>query len=167
MTLSLYTLDKNLRHFLAAFILLLTVAVSTGLLFVYHTTTIETDGIIERYNGSQVDEDFSIPDEYPKSLFEMLLNTHNHLFGFAFIFLCIGILFYFNSIIGGGWKYFLMIEPFFSIILTFGGLWLIRYVDTSFVFLVLISAILTYLSYYIIIGIILYELLFKSKLNPE
>ena len=95
MSIVLYKLDKTIRHFLASFILLLSVAVSTGLLFIYHTTSIETDGIIERYNGSEVDEDFAIPEEFPKSIFEMLLNTHNHLFGFAFIFFCIGTLFYF------------------------------------------------------------------------
>ncbi len=165
MPIVLYKLDKTFRHFLASFILLLSVAVSTGLLFVYQTTSIETEGIIERYNGSEVDEDFAIPEEFPKSIFEMLLNTHNHLFGFAFIFLCVGTLFYFNTVITSGWKYFLLVEPFFSILLTFGGLWLVRFVDTSFVLLVFISAILTYLSYYIICFILLYELIIKARIS--
>ena len=88
-----------MRHFLAAFVILLSVAVTTGLIFVYETTSYESNEVVERYNGSPKSDDFEIPLEYPKSTFEMLLNTHNHLFGFAVIFVCIGILFYFNSTI--------------------------------------------------------------------
>lgn len=167
MPIVLYKLDKSLRHFLAAFIMLLTLAVSSGLIFIFHTTSFESNGVVERYNGSVESKDFEIPDEYPKSLFEMLLNTHNHLFGFAIIFFCIGIVFYFNSVITSGWKYILLVEPFFSILFTFGGLWLIRFVDVSFVWLVFLSAFLTYLSYLIICVVLLYELLIKARLSSE
>ena len=92
----------------------------------------------------------------------MLLNTHNHLFGFAVIFVCIGILFYFNSTLDSGWKYFLLVEPFFSIVFTFGGLWLIRFVNPLFIWVVFTAAFLTYLSYYIMSIVLLYELLIKS-----
>lgn len=162
MTIKLFKLDKTLRHFLAAFILLLSFAVSTGLGFIYHTTAYEKEGVVERYRGSDVSAEFEIPDQFPKSMFEMLLNTHNHLFGFAFIFLAIGTIFYFNSIVTNSWKYFLMVEPFVSVLFTFTGLWLIRFVETSFIYVVFLSAVLTYVSFYLMAFISFYELLFKA-----
>jgi hypothetical protein len=163
MSVKLYELDKTLRHFLASFIILLSIAVLVGLVFVYHTTSFKEDGVVERYSGSAVTENFEIPDEYAKSVFEMLLNTHNHLFGFAFIFLALGIIFYFNSIINNNWKYFLLTEPFLSVLLTFGGLWLIRFVDRLFIHIVIISAVLTYAGFFIMSAVLLYELLVKAK----
>lgn len=160
----LSNLPKTLRHFLAAFLLLLSIATSVGLIFINETTAIAPEGISEHYNGSDISGDeFDIPESYPKSVKEMLLNTHNHLFGFAFIFLSVGILFFFNSIISGFWKYLLMVEPFFSVILTFGGLWLLRFANPMFVYLVIIFAILTYLSFFLMVFVLLYELLIKKE----
>ena len=136
MSVKLYRLDKTMRHFLAAFVLLMTLAVSTGLVLVYHTTSYSKDGVVERYRGSENTDEFDIPAQFPKSRFEMLLNTHNHLFGFSIIFLVVGFIFYFNSIITGGWKYLLLIEPFISVLITFSGLWFIRFYDTFFIYFV-------------------------------
>ena len=164
MQIKLYNLDRILRHFLAALVLLLMSATFTGLAFVYQTTQFNKTGVTERYNGSIVDpdDDLDVPENYPKSLHELLLNTHNHLFGFAFIFLSIGFIFYFNSAISGAWKYFLMVEPFLSVLLTFSGFWVMRFIDPSFVYIVFISAALTYGTLFFMASILLYELLLKK-----
>lgn len=162
----LYQLDPTLRHFLAAFTLLLSIATAVGLTFVYQTTRMQFSGVIERYNGSDfetLDETIDIPENYPKSISEMLLNTHNHLFGFSLIFLSMGILFYFNSFITGKWKSILLIEPFISVFITFASMWGMRFIAPAFVYLLLFTAILTYLSFFVMAAIILYELLiYKS-----
>lgn len=164
MTIVLYKLEKTFRHFVASFILLMTISVSTGLVLVYQTTSYTDSGVVERYKGSLItDDELDIPDQYPKSEFEMLLNTHNHLFGFSVIFLCIGSIFYFNSTITNGWKYFLLIEPFISVLITFSGLWLIRFLDPLFVYFVFAAAVISYLSYFFMTTIILYELLLKPN----
>jgi hypothetical protein len=135
-----------------------------GLTFISQTTNYSPKGAIERFNGSQqsADDDLGIPDKYPKSITEMLMTTHNHVIGFSFIFLSIGIIFYFNSLVEGFWKKFLMFEPLFSIIVSFGSIWLMRFVDKNFVYLTILSAVLMYVSYFIMAGITVYELKFKG-----
>ncbi len=165
MQTKLYKLDKTLRHFLASFVILLMIATITGLAFVYQTTQFKKEGVSERYQGSiiELDDEFEIPENYPKPLLEMLLNTHNHLFGFAFIFLGIGFIFYFNSTISGIWKYIFMVEPFLSALLTFLGLWALRFINLFFVYVVFVSALLTYGALFLMSLILVYELLLKKN----
>ena len=155
---------RPLRLFLAGFLFLMTSAVSTGLIFLYTTTGFSMSGTIEHYRGSPVegDEIFSEREKYEKPASELLLTTHNHLFGFSFIFLFLGIIFYFNTTITGRFKTFLLVEPFVSTWLTFGGIWGIRYLHAGFVAVSLVGAILTYLSYYFVTAVIIIEM-FKLK----
>ena len=51
MSKRLYELDKALRYFLASFVLLLTIAVSTGFIFIFQTTSFSNTGVVERYSG--------------------------------------------------------------------------------------------------------------------
>ena len=163
MNFVLTDLDKTARHFLAAFLFLITIATTVGLFYIYETTSMTKDGVNARYNGSTItDEEFDIPDQYPKSIQDLLLNTHNHLFGFAIIFFLVGGLFYFNSTINGRWKYFLIVEPFISVFITFTFLWFLRFAHTAFVYIVFIAGVLTYLSLYLMISILVYELIIKT-----
>ncbi len=166
MNIKLYKLDCTLRHFLAAFISLLMSATMLGLAFVYQTTQFEKSGVVERYNGSSVelDDEMDVPESYPKSAIELLLNTHNHLFGFSFIFLSLGMLFYFNTILSGFWKYVLMVEPFLSVLLTFSSIWAVRFIHPDFVYVTIISAFFTYGALFVMGTILLYELLFKKEI---
>ena len=95
----------------------------------------------------------------------MVLTAHNHINTFAIISLLIGIIFYFNSIINSKLKFFLIIEPFISTILTFLSLFLIRYVSESYVYIVILSGIAMYISWIGMIMISLYELSLKSLLR--
>ena len=92
----------------------------------------------------------------------MLLTTHNHIISFALIFFLIGIIFYFNTIITGKIKFFLLIEPLISTIFTFSSLWGIRFIDKSFILITILSSSILYLSFYFIVLILLYELLIKK-----
>jgi hypothetical protein len=166
MQIKLYKLDRTQRHFLAAFVSLLMIATLLGLAFVYQTTQFEKSGVVERYNGSGVDSDaeMDVPESYPKSAIELLLNTHNHLFGFSFVFFSLGMLFYFNSTLAGFWKYVLMVEPFLSVLLTFSSIWAMRFIHPDFVFVTLISAFFTYAALFVMGIILLYELLYKKEI---
>lgn len=124
------------------------------------------EGTVERWNGSELSEEtgsFAIAEEYPKPAAEMLITTHNHLFGFAFIFLSIGLVFYFNSTLTGAIKKFLLIEPFISAVITFGSIWLMRFYHDSFVYLTVLSAIFLYSSYFIMYFVCIYELNIKKS----
>ena len=93
--------------------------ITTGLAYIYLTTQATPSGSIEQFNGSEIIDD-DIPENFPKPYENMLLTTHNHVSTFAIINLLIGIIFYFNSIVMGKLKTFLLLEPFISTILTFG-----------------------------------------------
>ena len=165
MNISLNRFEPLLKKFVTAYIIVVTIGLSLGLYFVNHTTDMTPSGAVERFNGSQPaeDDEFAIPENYPKPLSELLTTTHNHILGFSFIFGSIGFIFYFNSRVKRFWKAFLMIEPFVSIVLSFGSIWLMRYIHPNFVYITIISAILLYLSFYTMITVSLIDMWSKEN----
>ena len=155
-------LEQSMKYFLIMFLITISAGIFTGLCYIYYTSNIAADSIAERYAGTVVDE-YEIPENFPKSLENMIQTTHEHVNSFAIISLLIGMIFYFNSIINGKLKLFFMIEPFFSTIITFLSLWLIRYSNISFTYLVIISSGLMYLCWYIMILVSIYELIYKKN----
>jgi len=166
MNIKLYQLESSLKKFLSAFVIVLSIGVIMGLAYLSQTTSYSTKKTIERFNGSQInidDEMVDIPDTYPKPVSEMLLSTHNHIIGFSLLFFAIGFIFYFNSVINGSWKLFLIIEPLVSTIVTFGSIWGMRFITKEFVYLAALSSTLIYLSFFTMSTVILYELIFKKN----
>ena len=160
--LYLKNLDCDAKYFLSAFLITLCIGISIGLFYVYLTTDMTPTGSIEQFNGSEVLED-DIPYKFPKPIENMILTTHDHILSFAMISFLIGAIFYFNSTITGNFKTILLIEPFLSSLLMFGSLWIMKYLNSDFVLLMIISAVATYVSWYIMIGTSLYELLKKRS----
>ena len=160
-SIKLINLDKDFKFFLSCFLFTMLIGIFLGLGFIYYTTDMNIQGTIEHYNGSEVLDD-EIPEEFPKPLEAMILTTHAHVNSFALISLIIGTIFYFNSIISGKIKLLLMVEPFFGTLITFLSMWFLRYLNESFVYLVLLSGFLMYLFWIIMVVLSLYELLFKK-----
>ena len=160
--ISLHQLPAKLKLLLLLMVVNLTVGVGIGLYYVANTTELTPAGTAEHFSGSEIDVEFAIPEKYPKPVSELLITTHNHILSLTLIFLVIGGIFYFNSTITGGLKTFLIAEPFISILTTFGGIWLIRFVHPAFVYLVIPSGILMYTCYFIMTGVLFYELGLKK-----
>ena len=158
----LQQLPAQIKLLLFFTVLNLTFGVSIGLYYVAITTQLSPAGTTEHFSGSEIDAEFDIPEKYPKPVLELLTTTHNHILSLTLIFLVIGGIFYFNSSISGRMKTFLIAEPFISILITFGGIWLIRFVHPAFSYLVIISGILMYGCYFIMAGVLLYELGLKK-----
>ncbi|MCF8259385.1 MAG: hypothetical protein K9J12_01310 [Melioribacteraceae bacterium] len=161
----LHQFDPTLKNFLFSLLFLLLVGISVGILFINQTTSFNAAGAKERFNGSEVADEFDIPEHYPKPYSEMLLTTHNHLFGFAFIIGIAGTIFYFNSIITGKLKKLLLYELPFSVLTTFGSIWLLKYVHPNFVYLTIVSSMLLYFSLFVVIFVSMFELKFKKSHN--
>ncbi len=160
--IKLYQLPRAIKLLLMLTVLNLTVGVGIGLYYVSNTTHLSPEGTAEQFRGSSVDNNFDIPEKFPKPTSELLTTTHNHIISMTSIFFIMGGIFYFNSIITGFWKSFFIAEPFFSILATFGGIWLIRFIHSSFSYLVMVSGVLMYLSFFIMAGTIIYELSHKK-----
>jgi len=161
--MKLCQLDNILKYFLSLFLIVMTIGVTIGLIYVRTTTNISTKGTVHQYAGSETKDEFDIPVHYPKPISDMLMTTHNHIISFAMIFGMIGLLFYFNSMITGMWKFALMAEPLISTLITFGSIWGIRFIAPEFAYITMISGILMYLTYYVMVSIMLYELLLYSE----
>jgi len=161
----LYQLSNQVKYLMTAFLLVLITGVSVGLIYVMETTSFSMKGTNEHYAGSKMTDELDIPEKYPKNFEGMLLITHTHLISFAFIFLAMGAIFLMNTVITGDWKTFLIVEPFLSVLGTFGSIWGIRYLSEFFSLTVMIFGLLTYLTFYFMAGILLYELLFKKNIN--
>ena len=156
--IKLYQLPKGIKLLLLLTVLNLMVGVGVGLYYVANTTHLSLEGTSEQFRGSILEDEFDIPEKFPKPIAELLTTTHNHIISMTFIFFIMGGIFYLNSIITGFWKTFFIAEPFFSILATFGGIWLIRFIHPSFAYLVMVSGVLMYLSFFIMAGTIIYEL---------
>ncbi len=163
MEFELYRFKKPLKRFLTFFLTTLTCGMIVGLVYLNQTTSLSADGTINRISGSQQEAGFDIPDYYPKPVSELLITTHNHIISFALILFVIGGLFYFNTIVNGFWKNFLMIEPLISVLVTFGSIWGLRFISTDFIYITIVSSLLLYTSYFVIVFIILYDLNFKNS----
>ncbi len=162
MNLSLIEFDSTIKNFLTIYLLVVAIGVLVGLTYLGITSNTSKKGIVERYNGSNIESELDIPEQFPKGIGEMLVTTHNHILGLATLLLSLGLIIYFSSI-NNKLKNILMFEPLVSLLITFGSIWLVRYVHNDFVYLTIISAVLMYSSIFLSIGISVYELKFKKE----
>ena len=158
------TIDKwsyPLRLMTACFLVVLSVGFVTGIRFVGETDSTTPEGLIEHYNGNEQDEDVMVM-KFKKSAQEMLTIVHTHILSMSMLFFLTGFLLA-QTPINERLKLFLIIEPFASILLTFGGLYLIWFGVEWFRYVVIFSGIAMTLAYSAAVFIILkYLQLFKS-----
>lgn len=155
------TLPKEIKLLIGAFIIVLSIGFYTGLLFVSETSTANPNGIEEQYLGNEDDEDATVM-KFKKSEKEMLSIVHSHVLSMSIIFFLLGgvlSLTKLNKML----KLFLMIEPFFSVVLTFGGLYLLWKGMLWMKYVVMFSGTLMTLTFTLSVLIILYQL-FQKKL---
>ncbi len=62
MIVSLKSLERSLKIFLSVYIAIITIGVTTGLVFLKHTTSFSPSGAIERFNGNIDEEDLLYAD---------------------------------------------------------------------------------------------------------
>ena len=147
------TWSYPLRVMTACFLVVLSVGFFTGIRFVGETDSTTPDGIIEHYNGNEQDEDVMVM-KFKKSAQEMLTIVHTHILSMSMLFFLTGFLLA-QTPINERLKLFLIIEPFASILLTFGGLYLIWFGVEWFRYVVIFSGIAMTLAYSAAVIIIL------------
>ena len=155
---TLSSLEKPIKTLIALYLIVSSIGVSLGLSYVYLTTEMSPSGISDRYLGSDSDWE----PRLPKTFIDLVSHTHSHVVIFSIIFFILGALFSLNSIVKGAWKSFLMFEPFFSIVITFGGFFVLRLLGGLFSYVIIISSLLMYFCFYAMVFILLYDL-FRVK----
>ncbi|WP_299888849.1 hypothetical protein [uncultured Lacinutrix sp.] len=157
----IYTFPKELKLLLIAFVIVLSIGFFTGLLFVNETSTANPNGIEEQYLGNEDNED-AIEMKFKKTDKQMLNIVHSHILSMALIFFLLGLILS-TTQLQYRYKVFLMVEPFISVILTFGGIYFLWKGITWMKYVVMISGTLMTLSFSFSALIILRQLLLQKK----
>ncbi|MCF7567034.1 hypothetical protein L3X37_01475 [Sabulilitoribacter arenilitoris] len=153
-------LPKEIKLLIGAFIIVLSIGFYTGLLFVGETSSANPNGIEEHYLGNEDDENAKVM-RFKKSDKEMLTLVHNHILSMSIIFFLVGLLVAITKL-NGKLKLFLIIEPFISVILTFGGLYLLWTGMLWMKYIVMFSGILMTLTFVTSTAIVLIQVLQKK-----
>jgi hypothetical protein len=123
------------------------VGYTTSLLFVHHTTGMTPPGVAAHYRGS----DSTATDaamQFSKSFGEMLTITHTHLLSMAAIFVFSGIALGLCERPSERWRRLLIVEPFVALLVSFVAMWLMRYADPRFSWLLAISSAVMAATFY-------------------
>jgi hypothetical protein len=155
------TLPRELKLLIATFIIVLSIGFYTGLLFVSDTSSANPNGIEEQYLGNESDED-AVVMKFKKSSKEMLSLVHNHTLSMSVIFFLVGLLISITKL-PAKLKLFLMIEPFLSVMLTFGGVYLLWDGMVWMKYVVMFSGTLMTLTFILATVIIMAQLFQKEK----
>ncbi len=151
---------KELRFMVSAFVLTLSIGFYTGLNFVDKTTSLKSSGIVENYLGNEDVEDAETM-KFKKSHKEILTLIHNHILSMSIIFLILGGLVACTSA-PKRWRLVLMIEPFLSIVLTFGGIYILWKGVLWFKYIIMLSGLFMTLSFLLATFFIVKDCLFSK-----
>ena len=133
------------------------VGYTTSLLFIYHTTRMTPLGVAEHYRGSDpAASDAAM--QFPKTYQEMLTITHTHLLAMAAIFAFSGLALALCDRPSPRWRRLLIVEPFVALLVSFASMWLMRYADPRFSWLLSLSSLLMALTFYVQSFFVLREL---------
>ena len=152
---------KEIKLLIAAFLVTLSIGFYSGIRFVNDTSNSNPQGIEERYLGNENDEAASVM-KFKKSRGEVMTMVHNHILSLSVIFFLLsGILA--TTSTNRKLKSFLMIEPFASILCTFGGIYFMWTGVTWMKYVVMISGVFMTISFLLSTIFILKGLLSKSQ----
>lgn len=130
------------KKLVLTFVMVAFVGVVLGTVFIEATTHLTPRGVVEQYKGIGEDRMEEVKElKFPKPFKDMLTTTHNHILGLSPLFLIVGFL-YLQLGRQEPWRVAVAIEPLISLILTFGGLWVMRYFWSPFVYVVILSGTL-------------------------
>lgn len=159
----IHSLPVYVKQFLVAFVIVLSIGYFTGLQFVRQTESDHPAGIEENYLGNEDIDDAAVM-KFKKGEREMLTIIHTHILSISFIFVLLGGLVAITSL-PRKLKAFLMIEPFVSIVLTFGGIYLMWAGVLWMKWVVMISGTLMTLVFIASALLVLIQLLKRSNIN--
>ncbi|MGE5802836.1 MAG: hypothetical protein ACM358_11305 [Gemmatimonadota bacterium] len=158
MTWTWATVPRPIRTLARWIAIVQLVGYTTSLVFVWHTTRLVPAGVANRYRGAAVDSVDSGAMQFPKSFGEMLTITHTHVLSMAVIFAITGLGVALCARLSERRRRFLIVEPFCALLVSFSAMWLMRYVDGRFAWLLEASSALLAITFYIQSFLILREL---------
>ena len=157
----IYKLSQEIKLLISTFLIVLSIGFYSGLLFVNETSSTSVSGIQENYLGNENDEQAQVM-KFKKPEKEMLSIIHSHVLSMSMIFFLLGLVLSITKL-PRSLKLFLMIEPFLSIILTFGGIYLLWKDLLWMKYVVMFSGTLMTMTFTASVLIILFQLVKSEK----
>lgn len=154
------SMPRQFRLFVVCFVLVLNLGFFTGFNFVRVTTSMNAGGIEQNYLGNEEDEDAE-EMYFKKSEKEVLTLIHNHILSLSLIFFVLGGLLYITNT-PDNLKYFLIYEPFVSLVLTFGGIYILWKGVIWFKYVIMLSGMAMVVSV-----LLMSALLIRTCLYPK
>ena len=149
----IYSLPKEFKNLVVPFILVLSIGYFVSILLVDHTSSLSPTGIEENYLGNESKDPQNIY-KFKKTKYQIYNLLHSHIISMSMIFFITGLLLLITDL-NYYFKMFLIIEPFVSILITFGGIYLLWNGVTWMKYVIFISstimAIVFLISCYIIL----------------
>ena len=156
---------KEVKLLITAFIITLSIGFFTGINFVKATSTFQVKGIETNYLGNE--KEIDAPEmQFKKSKKEILTLVHNHILSMSIIFLLLGGILSLTTV-NKKLKKILLLEPFISIVLTFGGIYILWSGVLWFKYIIMISGILMVTSFVLSAFLILKESIFLNKVTSK
>lgn len=158
---SVRQLPKHVKAFVFAFLIALSFGYFTGFKMLVGSTHLTPAGIETNYLGNEDDEEAE-EFKFKKSEREIISVIHSHSISFALIFFALGALFL-GVDIPIKLKRALLVEPFISVIITFGGIWLLWKGVVWMKYVIIASGVAITLSFVLMVLILGYQLLQKPR----
>lgn len=159
---NLSQLSYELKALITAFIVVLSIGFYSGIRFVKETDSQTPDGVYENYLGNEDNEQAEV-FKFKKTNRELISIVHSHIISMALIFFSIGGILSMIPLKNRKFKLFITIEPFVSILLTFGGIYLMWMGVEWMRYIVVLSGILMTLCYTASVFIIFRTLIVPKK----
>jgi len=141
----IHQFPKEVKLLIGVFVLVISIGYYTGLAFVHETTENTPTGIEEHYLGNEADEE-AIKMKFKKKKQSLITLIHNHVISLSMLFFVLSFLVSLTSY-NRTLKKVVMLEPFASIVVSFGGIYFMWLGYTSLKYIVMISGILMTLSF--------------------
>ena len=157
----IYSLPKEFKNLVVPFILVLSIGYFVSILLVDHTSSLSPTGIEENYLGNESKDPQDIY-KFKKTKYQIYNLLHSHIISMSIIFFITGLLLLITDL-NYYFKMFLIIEPFVSILMTFGGIYLLWNGVTWMKYVIFISSTIMAIVFLISCYIILLQSLSKKS----
>ena len=157
----IYSLPKEFKNLVVPFILVLSIGYFVSILLVDHTSSLSPTGIEENYLGNESKDPQDIY-KFKKTKYQIYNLLHSHIISMSIIFFITGFLLLITDL-NYYFKMFLIIEPFVSILMTFGGIYLLWNGVAWMKYVIFISSTIMAIVFLISCYIILLQSLSKKS----
>ena len=157
----IYSLPKEFKNLVVPFILVLSIGYFVSILLVDHTSSLSPTGIEENYLGNESKDPQDIY-KFKKTKYQIYNLLHSHIISMSIIFFITGLLLLITDL-NYYFKMFLIIEPCVSILMTFGGIYLLWNGVAWMKYVIFISSTIMAIVFLISCYIILLQSLSKKS----